>query len=270
MAFNHKSAATEIDRLTESDFNGLHKECSFEDYKTILRYSIHKATRLQIHYSNQRLELSTVDDFGFRYHHPFTSLPKSFRGFIRWNGQGLVNVDIRNSQPLFLCLAYAETKGPMSPDWLRYKSLCEGGLLYESLNQQQIPRDEFKEKFFREILFATAATMQNGRFAQEFKVAFPTVFSHILSLKNPPPSRQLKGDDKDRPHRLAAKALQRAESDFMFNRVIPELRERDITPVIPIHHSVLTTPENGLAVETVIREQFAKVGFNCGVRIEST
>jgi hypothetical protein len=270
LGFDDRSATTEIDRLTESEFNGLHKDCSFDDYKTILSYSLHKATRLKIHYANQRLELSTVDEFGFRYHHPFTSLPKSFRRFIRWNGQGLVNVDIRNSQPLFLCLAYTEAKGPTTPDMLRYKSLCEDGQLYESLNQHNIPREEFKEKFFQEILFATVNTMQGGQFANEFQTNFPTVFGYILSLKTPAPSRQLRGEDKERPHRLASKVLQRAESGFMFDRVIPELKERGVKPVIPIHDSILTTPENGPTVQTVIEQEFAKVGFKCGVRVDPT
>lgn len=270
LSFDEESATTEIDRLTESEFNLLHEDCSLDDYRTILRYSLHKATRLKIHYANQRLELSTVDEFGFRYHHPFTSLPKSFRRFIRWNGQGMVNVDIRNSQPLFLCLAYVETTKPMTPDWIDYKDRCEKGQLYESLNQHQIPREEFKEKFFQEILFATVNTMQSGKFAKEFQTTFPTVFGYILSLKTATPSRQLRGDDKKRPHRLAAKVLQRAESGFMFDRVIPELKERGIKPVIPIHDSILTTPENGPTVQTVIEQEFAKMGFKCGVRIEST
>jgi len=110
--------------------------------------------------------------------------------------------------------------------------------------------------------------MQGGTFAQEFKNTFPSVFSFIPSLKIPTPSRQLWGDDKERPHRLSAKALQRAESDLKFSRVILELRERGKKPVITIHDSILTTSENGPAAETVIREQFGKVGFNCGVRME--
>ena len=56
----------------------------------------------------------------------------------------------------------------------------------------------------------------------------------------------------------------------MFDRVIPELKKRGIKPVIPIHDSILTTFENGETVETVIEEEFAKVGFKCGVRIEPT
>ena len=270
LSFDKDKATGEVEKLTELDFKLLGKESSFEDYKTILRHSIHRATHLQIHYANQRLGLSTVDGFGFRYHHPFTSLPKSFRGFIRWEGQTLVNVDIRNSQPLFLCLAYMDTHGHWTSDWTQYRSLCEAGQIYESLNQQMIPREEFKEKFFGEVLFARIDSIQWSKFAQEFIVTFPTVFNYILSLKTPTRSRQLTGDDKLKPHRLAAKALQRAESQFMFKSVIPKLKEMGVKPVIPIHDSILTTPGNGSIVQSVIEEEFAKVGFKCGVRIEPT
>lgn len=270
LTFDGDKAIAEIDQLTEEEFKLLEKEegCSFEDYKTILRYSIHKATHLQIHYANQRLGLSTVDGFGFRYHHPFTSLKKSFRGFIRWNGQRLFNVDIRNSQPLFLCLAFQKRKGEETPDWIRYRSLCEAGQIYESLNRQQISRDEFKRQFFTEVLFSKVDSIKWSQFAQEFRKEFPSVFQFILSLKTPSASRQLKGEDKERPYRLAAKELQRAESGFMFGMVIPELMARQIKPVIPIHDSILTTADHVQTVKTVMEAKFAETGLKSSIRDE--
>jgi hypothetical protein len=270
LTFDEDKATAEVDGFTESEFNSLRKECSFEDWKTTLRRTIRRATNRQWAQTNQGRDLSTVDLFGGRYHHPFTSLPKSFRRFIRWSGQEVVNVDVRNSQPLFLCLVYEQEKGLQTPDWVRYRSLCEAGQLYESLNQRQIDRDAFKKRFFEEVLFGNVDSIGWSRFAQQFRAEFPTVFDFILSLKTPAASRQLKGDDKERPHRLAAKALQRAESNFMFNGVIAELKERGVKPVIPIHDSVLTTAQHAPTVASVIQEQFARKGFTCGVRTEAT
>ena len=108
------------------------------------------------------------------------------------------------------------------------------------------------------------------KFAQKFFTEFESVFQFILDLKNPKPSRQLKGKDREKPHRLLAKHLQRAESQFMFEQVVPSLMAQGIRPVIPIHDSVLTTEEHAPAVENTIRAEFKRVRFKCEVRVEST
>ena len=101
-------------------------------------------------------------------------------------------------------------------------------------------------------------------------ISFESVFKFIYDLKVPKPSRQLKGKDREKPHRLLAKHLQRAESAFMFGQVIPSLMKQEIRPVIPIHDSVLTTERHAPVVETTIRDEFKRMGFDCAVRVEST
>lgn len=267
LTFDHESAMTELEKLSPAEFELLHKDCSMEEYQQILKYTFKQAENLRITWQNNRLELSSVDQFGFRYHHPIASLPKSFRKFIKWNETRLVNVDIKNSQPLFLCLAYAK-KNALDGDWVKYKSLCESGNLYESLNQEKIDRESFKRQFFEEVLFAKGNSIAWSRFAQQFNREFPAVFSYIQRLKSPAPNRQLRGEDKERPHRLAAKVLQRAESDFVFKWVIPELKEMGIKPIITIHDSILTIKEHVETVQEVIVRQFSNRNFACELHVE--
>ena len=268
LSFDGKKAEAMIDELTETEFKALEKDCEFNEYRQILKFGIYRCSLLHEKHPNKRLDFSSVDEFGGRFHHPFTSLPKKFRSLLKWKDKELVNVDIRNSQPLFLCLSYLGTKGQMTGDWESYKELCETGQLYESLKSQDIDRDKFKAKFFTEVLFATTNVMKRGEFGKTFKKSFPSVFRYILALKTPEKSRQLRGEDKKRPHRLAAKSLQRAESKFMFNDVIPRLKEMGIRPVIPIHDSVLTTPDHVDKVNSVILEAFGKLGLKASLSNE--
>jgi hypothetical protein len=270
LEFDSDGANEHLDRLTSHEFLALDKSCSMENYVAGVRQSIARAGNMRKLYLAQSLSLSTVDEFGHRYHTPLTSLPKRYRGYFRWSGEPLVNVDIRNSQPLFLCLAFAKAGGEIKDDWKRYKDLCERGCLYESLNWSNIDRAEFKERFFEEVLFSKPETVLYKKFAQKFFTEFESVFQFIFDLKNPKPSRQLKGKDREKPHRLLAKHLQRAESQFMFEQVVPSLMAQGIRPVIPIHDSVLTTEEHAPAVENTIRAEFKRVRFKCEVRVEST
>lgn len=281
LVFDKEGASKALDEMTEDEFKKIQERkrrgrkkseftLTFSEYKEGIGFSLHRAGRLRAMWQHDRMELSSVDEFGSRYHHPITSLPKKYRRFFSWDGKGLVNVDVKNSQPLFLCLAYKQANQPLTDDWKKYTALCEGGTVYESLNKGGIDREEFKTKFFKEVLFAKANSTVWSPFAREFKAEFPAVFDFIRGLKNPTPSRQLKSKDKRKPHRLAAKALQRAESGLMFGGVIAFLRQQGITPVIPIHDSILTTPDKGPTVQKVIEEEFAKVGFKCGIRIEPT
>jgi hypothetical protein len=270
LKFDSDGANGHLDRLTQQEFLALGKNCSMENYVAGVRQSIARAGNMQMLHLTQGLNLSTVDEFGHRYHTPLTSLPKIYRGYFRWSGEPLVNVDIRNSQPLFLCLAFVNAGGEIKDDWKRYKDLCERGCLYESLNWSNIDRDEFKERFFEEVLFSKPETVLYKTFTQKFFAEFESVFRFIFELKNPRPSRQLKGKDREKPHRLLAKHLQRAESQFMFEQVIPSLMAQGIRPVIPIHDSVLTTANHASAVKSAVRAGFKRVKFKCEVRVEPT
>lgn len=189
LEFDSDGANEHLDRLTNQEFLALDKSCSMENYVAGVRQSIARAGNMRTLYLAQSLNLSTVEEFGHRYHTPLTSLPKRRRGYFRWSGEPLVNVDIRNSQPLFLCLAFAKAGGVIKDDWKRYKDLCERGCLYESLNWSNIDRAEFKERFFEEVLFSKPETVLYKKFTQKFFTEFESVFQFIFDLKNPKPPR---------------------------------------------------------------------------------
>lgn len=63
----------------------------------------------KLHNSQYDITDFSVDKFGNRLHGLFTSIKKELRNFITYDGQPLVAVDVKNSQPYFsTCMLYAE------------------------------------------------------------------------------------------------------------------------------------------------------------------
>jgi hypothetical protein len=72
-----------------------------------------------------------------RFHSNLTNLKTSMRRFLTYGGQPLVNLDIRNSQPLFFGILLAEqyrpVPMPMHPDVRLYLDLVQAGQFYDHL-----------------------------------------------------------------------------------------------------------------------------------------
>jgi hypothetical protein len=64
-------------------------------------YSIHKFAKQEFYYG--------VDDNVGRFHTNLTNIKKELRNYITYNGEKLVNIDIKNSQPLFSTLLLDKT-----------------------------------------------------------------------------------------------------------------------------------------------------------------
>ena len=101
------------------------------------------------------------DAKGHRLHTNFTNCSKYLRRyFFIETGEALVNLDVSNSQPLFLCVLLKQHYNHMEQDMLNYISACENGLLYETmmvalgLDPDNKPaRQAMKKKLFLAVFY---------------------------------------------------------------------------------------------------------------------
>lgn len=156
------------------------------------------------------------DEYG-RLHTNFTVLKREIRKmFLSIDGEILSEIDLSNSQPLFLGVLMKKEmtiSEIIKPEITRYLELVSNGLIYEELiNKCDVEgRDEAKLMMYK-VLFG-----QNGdskKYNKMFYSVFPTVYKFIKDYK------RSKNDYKTLSH-----ALQNLESEFIFNKVINHLME---------------------------------------------
>ena len=205
-----------------------------------------------------------VDERG-RVYHNVACMWSQFRQFLYIDGKKLVNIDIRNSQPLFFAIKLKEHYNPyyypllyyrgaqtsrssLELDVAMYISLVERGELYDYLMGEwgYRNRSHFKKKFFAEIFYSKPNTKH--RLTKQFQDLFPNVFKVICHEKK---------DD----YRQLPLAMQRIEADLMIGNVGVRLAKEGI-PFLTIHDSILTIPEYVITVKKFIREAFSEWGLS--------
>src|SRR5262249_49452664 len=115
------------------------------------------ANETAIQFLRDRAFFFHVCDYG-RVHTNLTNLKSRMRPFLSYRGMPLVNLDIRNSQPLiFSILLRRRYAGRMPPDVQRYVELVQQGRFYEHLMDAggiaAERRSRFKRQFFGHVFF---------------------------------------------------------------------------------------------------------------------
>jgi hypothetical protein len=170
------------------------------------------------------------DEYG-RFHSNFTILKKEIRqNFLKIDNDEVVEIDIRNSQPLFLALLLQEEMDPTDPEINNYIWLVREGLFYDYFlsHNSNLTRSDVKLLTYK-VLFG-----HNGINSVEnkiFKTVFPKIYEYILDFK------KVNGN-----YKFLAHTLQKMESDFMFGKVVKELY--DTIPDIKLFtvHDSVTVP----------------------------
>jgi len=234
-----------------------------------------------------------VDDYG-RIHTNLTNLAKSLRGFLTVDGKRLVNVDISESQPLFMGMVIAKSNGqteaaregasrtegshPPSlmmdntmmdknpllegafdrarlPNDLRgYIELCEARGLYQAV-AHRVGKTRDEAKQGVMVVFFDKPGHRNAVSAVLDEL-FPTVMGAMRDIKRP-------------DYRRLAHFAQRIESAFMFGRVVPRIMElRPDLFIATIHDSILTTAGDAEFVRKAMRDEFAQLGLSPQVKVE--
>lgn len=235
----------------------------------------------------------SVDSTAGRFHSNVTNCAKSLRPFLRINGEPLVNIDIKNSQPFLSILILMNPakvafltknnafsmllqtlKVPQKQDVIRYISLVVNGLFYEYLMTEfskeglQLTRSETKVQVLR-ILFARNRMPKeetNRKARQIFINLFPTVHLIFSKIRGPE-----KGDQFTSFKRFAI-LLQRIESHLMLQVILKRIyRELPGTIAVTIHDSIMTgiLTNNVEAVRKImIDEMTFFVGFSPQIKVE--
>jgi len=187
------------------------------------------------------------DDQGRRYS-IVTNLKRELRSLLRVEGQKLQQIDIRNSQWLFLALEMRRD----GIDCREYRGLCERGILYETVAETAgSTRPKVKTALTQRALFsANDAPCQKTKIKKTFDKLFPEVAKYLFDAKKHGDGSKL------------AKTLQAAEAELIIDKICGRLRrEGAVKFVTPVHDSLLFLPEDGEYVRSVMLEEFAKLGL---------
>jgi len=193
------------------------------------------------------------DSYG-RMHTNFTIL----RSFIRKNcllidGEETCEIDISNSQPLFLTklIRDSKTNWVKSEEFDIFKELTISGNYYQFLMQKLNIKDkkEVKELTYK-VLFGRNAA--NSRADKLFKSVFPTIHNFITLYKKE------KGD-----YKILAYDLQKMESNLIFNKIVKKIMIEDSSvKLITVHDSLIMAKKNKNLVEAIFKtELFDQFNF---------
>jgi hypothetical protein len=192
------------------------------------------------------------DTFGWRFHSNLTRLKTEARRALRVNGRPLVEIDIKNSQPLFLAKLLKE-RGIVGCE--RYIEICQRDLYAYIAAKARITRAEAKAAIIETVFFARLGARHAVKTL--FKREFPEVWQFIEGVKK-----------KD--HRKLARLLQRTEAKFVIYSVCERIRmENPEMFIATIHDSILHLPKDSAYVRAVLEAEFAKWGLKPRLEIEN-
>jgi hypothetical protein len=184
------------------------------------------------------------DSYG-RMHTNYTIL----RSFIRKNcllieGEETSEIDIDNSQPLFLTKLMSNSHWVNKDEFILFKNLTKSGNFYQFLMQKINTKDKSKVKELTYKVFF-GRNNSNSKADKLFKNIFPTIYNFIKLYKKE------KGDYKS-----LAYDLQKMESELIFNKIIhkimlynPEIR------IITIHDSIIVSRKYKDEVNSIFQSE---------------
>ena len=204
----------------------------------------------------------SVDDTSGRFHSNITNMKKELRQFLRVNGEPLVNIDIKNSQPFLSTILLTNPKKVAhftnnsafsvllqtlkvsnNEDVKKYISLVVSGQIYEYLmikfedNGLILDRSETKLQMLR-IMFARNRSPKNEtnkKARQIFINEFPTVHKTFSKI------RGTKTGDKFTNFKRFSILLQTIESHLLLKVILKRIKtEMPDTITITIYDSIMT------------------------------
>lgn len=226
-----------------------------------------------------------VDENVTRFHSNLTNIKKELRNHITYNGNKLVNIDIKNSQPLFsLILFQPEFYNPKSlhnihsyshifnsipsltsnsfslmlEEFLKtsnrqafkeYSDMVNSGEFYKCLFNKMYPKTNYDKKRVKTMVFTVF--FSDNRFIGQRKAIpkkdFKKTFPEVYKVFS-----LIKKKDK----RILARILQSIESNVIINKVTKRISiENPKLPIFTIHDSVITINGYEDYVASVIKEE---------------
>ena len=209
-------------------------------------------------YNRNKYSVESINDSHMFYHFDhFGRLHTNFtilKSFIRKNcllidGEETWEIDIKNSQPLFLSKLIKETNSR----WVDSDELGLFSILVQNGNYYQYLVDTLKLKNKSDAKDITYKVLfgknhNNSKSDKLFKSIFPTIHYFI---------KLYKGDYGD--YKVLAYTLQRMESDLIFNNIIKTIM--DINPdikIITVHDSIIIQRRHKDLVESIFDSKISE------------
>ncbi|UPL50544.1 hypothetical protein [Hymenobacter sublimis] len=230
--------------------------------KALNKYNKDVASIMAISTGSFRINRDTT---GKRVHHNIANLSKRVRRFLYLaSGEPLVNVDVKNSQPLIMCILLLEKyqRSTMPADMVAYIKECEQGTLYTTLmaafNTPDLDRSAFKQNLFKSVYYGENKYADNYTEWKTFNQLYPSVGEFITNYKRKN-FEQLSID------------MQRAESEIIIDGVIASLaaKYKHMFFSLTIHDSVMCKAVDQDEVRDLILYHFGLRGLTPSVAIEN-
>lgn len=166
---------------------------------------------------------SSFDKYG-RFHTNWTVLKKDIRqSCVKIRNNDICELDIQNSQPFFLLLIMKQEGFKEDA----YRTDVLNGTFYDNIATfLNIERKQVKTEVFK-ILYGRTRKKLNG-IDKAFKTLYPLTWQFLIDYKA-----------KLGYYKLIARQLQTIESNFIFNKVIPEILKWNNIPIITVHDSIM-------------------------------
>lgn len=192
------------------------------------------------------------DKFG-RFHTNFTILKSEIRkNFLTIDGLKTHEIDIKNSQPLFLSklIKIVNTKWVKSDELELFSFLVENGEFYGYLsNKLNLVGKEESKKLVYKVFFG-----QNRKSSiddDKFISLFPTIHNFIKLYKR-----------ENSDYRSLSHHLQRMESDLIFNKIIRKLMvSNPDVKILTIHDSMIVSEDNRDIVNQILLKEMSDIEF---------
>ena len=160
-------------------------------------------------------DMYCVQDQHGRLHTNFTCLKKAIREkHLTIEGEQITELDITNSQPLFLAILMKEEGADVDPDYKEsferfFKLVSEGNFYQYMMNKTGIPTKKICKEIIFTVFFGTNNLKSKAKQENSyFRMAFPGVFRWIVNYKK-----------KNNNHKALSHSLQNSESNLIFNKV---------------------------------------------------
>lgn len=196
---------------------------------------------------------------GSRVHTNLTNFPRDFRPFLQIDGKDVIELDIRNSQPLISSVViknYFMQRNIFIPDDVNeYKKMCEKGIFYDYFmelnNVGKEDRTEFKVRLFTEVFFSKV-TNRDTLLKTQFRTKYPNCYKAICDIKG--------GVGSEEYNRFAL-MLQKKEAQIVYDGANLELIRKGIK-AYNIFDSLLVKEEDMEVAKEALIKHFSKENLN--------
>ena len=232
-----------------------------------------------------------IDDRVHRLHSVLTNMQKDFRNFLTYNGQQLVSIDIKNSQPYLLCLLFnplfwqSTSNLPLNiqslPDSIKnlfsielleriqeyavaldieslnsYKENVSNGIVYEYIMERVFQEIDIELTRNEAKIMMLIVFFSKNRFFHQPKAKLKRLFAGLY-----PEIYELIKLIKLDAHATFACLLQSIESEIILHRCCKRIwvEGNKQVPIFTIHDSIVTTIEHKDYVKKVMKEELTKI-----------